>query len=448
MDQDGILRLRNYLPYFPYAEEIISPILFHPNSALLKLVVLHVHLKNCHAGTKFTLAAFRRHYFVPKCQKVVTQILRRNCALCNNTRSRPYQQPSHPSLPDFRLVPFTTPFTYTGVDIFGPFQVFKKYLYKSKKQLATPTSKLKKVWGLIFTCLSTRAVHLLSIDSLTTEDIWDAFNSFFADRGTPKHILSDNAAQFKLLAMYLPEFWDSFANQSTVARDLREANITWSFTPAKAPWYGGVYERVIQLVKEALYKSLSHNPVKRRLFSTVLKRIQSMLNERPLCPSSDDAEQWTLTPAHFLRANLGSCTLTQDTILPVEMTPTAANLARFIRQDQHYNRLVWLQWKQLYLTYLRDKVPKAFPNAYRTSEYVPRVGEIVHVLDFESKPGVYKLAKVKKLLPSQDGKIRQVEIEFPSKITSTRPVKFLAPLEVAEAHAQNVRTCFIQVRQT
>lgn len=104
-------------------------------------------------------------------------------------------------------------------------------------------------------------------------------------------------------------------------------------------------------------------------------------NKRPLCLSPDDAEQWTLTPAHFLRANLGSCTITQDPTLPVKMMPTAANLARFIRQDQHYNQLVWLQWKQLYLTYLRDKVPSSSPNAYRTSEYTPLVGDIVHVLD-------------------------------------------------------------------
>ncbi|VDO14977.1 unnamed protein product [Brugia timori] len=406
---------------------------------------MDVHLRNCHAGTKFTLASFRRHYFVPKCQKVVTQILRKSCVKCIASRNTPYRQPSHTSLPDFRLVPFSHPFTYTGVDIFGPFEAFDRFLYKSKKDLATPTSPRRKVWGLIFTCLSTRAVHLLPLDALTTEEIWDAFESFFADRGTPRHILSDNAAQFKLLAMYLPDFWKTFTEQRTVGTELSSKNIQWTFTPAKAPWYGGVYERLIQIVKEALYRSLSHQPVKRRLFSSVLKKIQAMLNERPLCPSSDELEQWTLTPAHFLRANLGSYVETQDPP-PSTLTPTAANFARFLRQDQQYHMQIWIQWKQLYLTYLRDQVPKAFPNKYRTSEYIPEIGDIVHVLDYQSKPGIYKLAKIVKLIQSADGKIRQVEIEFPSKVTSTRPVKFLAPLEIAEGHAQVLRTAHLKVK--
>lgn len=309
--------------------------------------------------------------------------------------------------------------------------------------MATPTSPHKKVWGIVFTCLSTRAVHLLTLDSLSTEDILDAFNSFFADRGSPRFILSDNAAQFKLMATYLPNFWNSFQNQCVVATELRDKNIQWGFTPAKAPWYGGVYERIVQMVKEAFYRILSHHPVQKRLFAATLKSIQSMLNERPLCPAADEAEQWTLTPAHFLRAKLGAYDEKQD-VHPIDATSTGTNLRRFIRQDIQYTKQIWAQWKLLYLTYLRDQIPKKFPNEYRTSQYEPRVGDIVHVLDYQSKPGVYQLAKVCELIPSNDGKIRQVAIEFASKVTSTRPVKFLAPLEVAAEHATVVKTSFIK----
>ena len=47
-----------------------------------------------------------------------------------------------------------------------------------------------------------------------------------------------------------------------------------------------------------------------------------------------------------------------------------------------------------------------------------------------TKPGQYKLAKIIHLHDSPDGKIRRVEIEFPDGRTSSRPLKFLVPLEL------------------
>ncbi|VDO35874.1 unnamed protein product, partial [Brugia timori] len=411
IDEIGILRIKNYLPYQPFGADVLSPILLHHESHLTRLIVLNVHTTNCHAGTKFTLAAFKRSYFVTKGQRIVTNILKKHCYKCKKLESKPYFQPTHASMPDFRLLPFTHPFTYTGVDIFGPFKVFNGYLPKKKSQLATPTTPEYKSWGIIFTCLSTRAIHIISVDSLESPDLWIAFESFFADRGTPKMILSDNALQFKLLACYLPIFWKSFIEQKEISNGLNSKGIQWNFTPAKAPWYGGVYERMIAMIKEAFYRVLSHHPILKRLFQSTLKNIQSMLNERPLCPAVDELEQVVLTPAHFLHANLGSYTFNPNS-LSADRTVTAKLLTRFFRQDEQYVQQLWHMWKNLYLTHLRDKIPKPLPNDYRTAPTWPKVGDLVHVLDYTSKPGIYKLAKVTELIPSHDGQIRHANIEF------------------------------------
>ena len=198
------------------------------------------------------------------------------------------------------------------------------------------------------------------------------------------------------------------------------------------------------MVKDAFYKTLSHHPIQRRIFVSVTKRIQSMLNERPLCPSPDEQDQWTLTPAHFLRANLGA--YTEEPEIPIELlTPTARTLTKYMQLDHTYCDQVWEAWKHLYLTYLRDKIPTAFPNAYRTSTYTPCVGDIVHVLDFKTKFGYFKMAKIIGLIPSDDGQIRHVEIEFPSGKLSSRPVKFLAPLECADRHSEVIRTHYVRI---
>lgn len=431
LDDSGILRLKNYLPYHAYTSDISSPVLLHPKSYLLRLLVLDLHISRCHAGTKFTIALFRRHFFVPKCAKTVAHILQKFCIKCACGNKKPFYQPTHSQIPDFRLLPFTSPFSYVGIDIFGPFQTFDSYLPKRKNELHTPTTPIRKYWGLIFTCLSTRAVHIMALKSLDSQELWLQIVTFFADRTTPVLIMSDNALQFKLLAHYIPKFWEFFVQTPQISATLSDKNIQWIFTPAKAPWYGGVYERIIGLVKEAYYKTLSHHPVLTFLSKSTFKNIQTMLNERPLCPSTDEAEQMVLTPAHFLRGNLGTYKYNPE-LEAEDQTPTGKTLTKLIRQDEHYLNYLWKVWRQLYLTHLRDKIPKALPNAYRNIPTWPQVGEIVHVLDSQSKPGIYKLAKITELVESKDGQIRHAKIKFAKGFHSERPLIFLAPLELAD----------------
>ena len=64
-------------------------------------------------------------------------------------------------LPRSRLESFTPPFHFTACDYFGPYKV------KMSK------NKIVKYYGVIFTCLNTKAVHLeLAVDHATPQ--WNA----------------------------------------------------------------------------------------------------------------------------------------------------------------------------------------------------------------------------------------------------------------------------------
>ena len=60
-----------------------------------------------------------------------------------------------------RIEDNVTPFTYTGVDYFGPFSI--KLFQRTVKR-----------WICLFTCLSVRAVHMEISQSLDTQSCLDA----------------------------------------------------------------------------------------------------------------------------------------------------------------------------------------------------------------------------------------------------------------------------------
>ena len=75
------------------------------------------------------------------------------------------------------------PFSYCAVDYFGPW-----YIKKGRRQL--------KRYGVLFTCLASRAVHLEVANSLTTDSFMNAYRRFVGRRGPVRQIRSDQGTNF------------------------------------------------------------------------------------------------------------------------------------------------------------------------------------------------------------------------------------------------------------
>ena len=112
----------------------------------------------------------------------------------------------------------------------------------------------KKAYLALYGCSLIRGVYLDVLPSLEIEDFIISLKRFVARRGRPRLIYSDNGATFKAAAKWLKE-----AQHSEKFNDyLAQHSITWQFNLSRAPWWGGQFERLIGLFKNAFYKTIGN----------------------------------------------------------------------------------------------------------------------------------------------------------------------------------------------
>ena len=121
------------------------PIVLDARHNFVKLFLRHTHLKNHHQGIDYLRSKVQDRYAILKLRSTLRSI-KSNCVLCRKFRAAT-MQPIMADLPKERLAYQSPPFTNTGVDYFGPFYV-------------TVRRTTEKRWGFLFTCLTTRAVHV------------------------------------------------------------------------------------------------------------------------------------------------------------------------------------------------------------------------------------------------------------------------------------------------
>ena len=90
--------------------------------------------------------------------------------------------------------------------------------------------KLYKAYIVIYTCAATRAVILDVVHNANASTFISCFKRFISRRGCPSTVISDNGSAFI-----------SDDTQNFVSSRL----INWKFNLEKAPWWGGMWERLV-----------------------------------------------------------------------------------------------------------------------------------------------------------------------------------------------------------
>ena len=153
------------------------PIILPAESPISSLILNGIHRSVGHRGRNSIQAEARQRFWIIRASYIIKKLLAK-CVTCRRYRAKCLGQ-KMADLPVDRTIAGEPPFSRVGMDFFGHIEV--------KRGRSTV-----KRYGVVFTCLSIRAIHLELACSLDTDSCINAIRRFIARRGPVKVIKSDN----------------------------------------------------------------------------------------------------------------------------------------------------------------------------------------------------------------------------------------------------------------
>ena len=181
LDENGIIRVGGRLEKSEINNECKHPILILKRCHISKLIILWCHQKTGHSGRGMTLnEVISFGFWIVNANSVIRSLIY-HCVTCRSLRGKLGEQLMS-EIPSHRLQE-SPPFTYFGVDLFGPFTI-KNYRKKLKR------------YGVMFTYLWSRAIHIEVAQSLETDSFILLLRRFIERRGNIHLMRSDNGTSF------------------------------------------------------------------------------------------------------------------------------------------------------------------------------------------------------------------------------------------------------------
>ena len=160
-----------------------------------------------------------------------------------------------------------------------------------------------------------------------------------------------------------------------------ELSIRWTFNLERAPWWGGIFERMVQTMKRCLRKTIGRARLTYDELLTSITEAEMILNSRPISYVSADDTEEALTPSHLLHGcrilslpgPIGDIDETDDG------DQESPDLSRRLKHLEKTMSDFWRRWRTEYLHELRE----AHRNAKRLKgqDRLIAVGDIVVLYD-------------------------------------------------------------------
>ena len=410
IDDQGVLRAGGRLRNAGVKDAVKFPIILPRKALLSQRIAEHFHRQVHHRGRAGTVSEIRENgYWIIGISGIVKSLIFR-CVGCRVQRGSLGSQ-KMADLPSKRVTFEEPQFTYCGADMFGPFKV-----KEGRKEL--------KRYCALFTCLSSRAVHIEVTKTLDTDSFIQALRRFVSRRGPVRTIRSDNGGNLVGAENEFKEAWKEL-DHAKISDYLRSENcdwenIEWEKNVPTASHMGGAWERQIRTVRSVLNSiMMSHRKLlDDESFVTWMTEVEAIVNARPLTLEDvNDPNSRPLSPANLL-------TLKSKVVMPPPGDFQEADLycRKRWRAVQYLADEFWRRWRKEYLLVMqtRSKWTKKRRNL--------QVGDILLLKDDDVGRNKWPMGIVVGTFPGDDGLVRSVEVRVASGSIFKRPVNKLVLL--------------------
>lgn len=400
IDENGILRVGGRLSNAQEEVSFRHPAIVPKGTVCTRRLIEWHHQKIAHRGKHTTVSTLREHgWWIINSGKEVGAVVFK-CVRCKWLRGRFVDQ-IMANLPISRLS-IEPPFTYCGVDLFGPLLV-----KEGRKEL--------KRYGVLFTCLSLRAVHIEVASSLETDSFLQALRRFVARRGAVREIRSDNGTNLVGAENEIKQAVKEMDHEK-VRSFLNEQGGDWIVFERNAPkgsHMGGAWERQIRTVKNVLSALVKECPrrLDEEMLRTFFAEAEAIVNSRPLTLENlNDPDSSPLTPNQLL-------TMKSKLVSPPPGVFQKSDVycRKRWRVTQHLANSFWSRWRKEYLQLLQPR------QKWTEEKKNLQIDDVVLIKEEGSGRGHWPMARVTEVHRSDDGMVRSVSLQVKKSVLK-RPV--------------------------
>ncbi len=390
VDGEGLIRVGGRLQSAELSEQEKHPLIIPARQHVATLLVRYYHDRVAHQGRHLTAGALRSAgLWIVKGTKLINSVIHQ-CVTCRKLRGRLEEQRMS-DLPMDRVT-VVPPFSHVGLDVFGPWSITSRRTRGGSAD--------SKRWVVIFSCLSTRAVHLEVIESMSTSSFINALRRFLAVRGPVKHFRSDRGTNFIGACREL----NINTDDPELKGYLQEQGCTWSFNAPHSSHMGGAWERMINTARRILDALLLKNSLSRlthEVLTTLMSEVMAIMNARPLLPISSDPDTLeVLSPSMLLTQKASTVPA------PLGDFDMKDLYKKEWRQVQCLADAFWKAWRRDYLATLQ--VRRKWMEGKRNLQE----GDVVLLKDSNVKRNEWPIGLIVKTIPSSDNRVRKVEVKI------------------------------------
>ena len=351
------------------------------------LYALWVHNRD-HLAVTATVGKIRNTFWIPHVQRIVANI-RNKWVICKKLNKQRQEQIMG-SLPECRVKP-VPPFHVTFLDLFDPFTIGGVVNKRSRS----------KCFGVIFTCGVSRAVHCDLVQDYSTDSFLQALRRFATLRGYPSEIYSNSVSQ---LTKANKEIGHQKVNKEIGHQKVIQFGVlkglTWHFSTPSAPWKNGCAEALIKSIKKSITVVIGDQVLSFPELQTVVFEAANIVNERSIAVNARDLDNGSyLCPNDLILGRASSS-------VPSGPFKGCTNPRKRFEFVQSLVDCFWKKW-------IRDFFPSLIIRPkWHMKNRNAHVGDIVIMQELNALRGHWKLGKVSKVYTSEDGVIRNVDMQY------------------------------------